>query len=353
MTGGQRGQRSTPRGSSRPQAPWVRRSWLRWRRHRWRPLLAALGAAASVGCAAHPAVWIFTAPWDSRSDSALRAGLAPRATIVSGWISLDTASAAPASLFDDVLRDDAARRGERFALVTSYRGERFHPETVRRLAADGSERARVADGVEALVRAGAYTGVVLDLEALEPGDTTDLVVVTGALAAAARRGGATDVSIAVPALDTLAYAPRLLLPHVDRLLVMLYDQHWLGSAPGPVAARDWARAALGVWVAAAGPRRVVAALPVYGYHWRPDAPTDILGWDDLQRLSRSTGVAIARDATSGSLRLRLGDGNEAWLTDGPLLAEMVADARALGVRTVAVWRLGLEDPAVWSALGVK
>jgi len=331
--------------------------WARQRRrrrwHRWPPLLAALGAAAVVGCASRPSVWIFTAPWDPRSDSALVAGIAPRATVVSGWISLDTAGGAPESLFADATRDDAARRGERFALVTSYRGDRFHPETVRRLSADGTERARVADGVEALVREGAYTGVVLDLEALVPADTSDLVAVTLALAAAARRGGATDVSIAVPALDTLSYPPRLLLPHVDRLLVMLYDQHWLGSAPGPVAARHWARSALSTWVAAAGPHRVVAALPTYGYHWHPDAPTDILGWDDLQRLSRSTGVGIVRDTASGSLRLRLDDGSEAWLTDGPLLAGMVADARALGVRTVAVWRLGLEDPAVWAALGVK
>jgi spore germination protein YaaH len=32
---------------------------------------------------------------------------------------------------------------------------------------------------------------------------------------------------------------------------------------------------------------------------------------------------------------------------------MAEDARALGVRTLALWRLGLEDPAVWTALGVR
>jgi spore germination protein YaaH len=204
-----------------------------------------------------------------------------------------------------------------------------------------------------MVRAGAYAGVVLDLEALEASDTTALAVVVGSLSAAARRGGAREVAIAVPALDTLAYAPRILLPHVDRLLVMLYDQHWLGSEPGPVAARSWARAALEMWVKSAGAARVVAALPVYGYHWRVDAPTDVVGWGDMQRLARESGARVARDTASGSLRLQMGERGEAWLADGPLLAHMAEDARALGVRTLALWRLGLEDPAVWTALGVR
>lgn len=318
-----------------------------------RTIVVALCLVGLVGCAARPSLWVFTAPWDVRSDSALAAGVAPRATIVSGWIALDSAGGAPRTLFRDTLASSPVRRGPRFALVTSYLGDRFHPEAVRVLASDPAQRARVADEVEAQVRAGAYDGVVLDLEALEARDTLDLALVAGALAAAARRGGAREVALAVPALDTLAFAPRHLLPRVDRLLVMLYDQHWTGSEPGPVAARAWARAALAQWVALAGADRVVAALPVYGYHWRPDAPTDVVGWQDVQRLARESGAAIGRDATSGSLRLQMGAGGEAWLTDGLLLAEMVADARSLGVRTIALWRLGLEDPAVWTALGAR
>jgi peptidoglycan-N-acetylglucosamine deacetylase len=318
-----------------------------------RGLIVALGLLGLMGCASRTSLWVFTAPWDVRSDSALAAGVAPRATIVSGWIALDSAGGAPRTLFLDTLAAGRVRSGPRFALVTSYLGDRFHPEAVRLLGADPVRRARVADEVEAQIRAGAYDGVVLDLEALEVRDTLDLALVAGALAAAARRGGAREVALAVPALDTLAFAPRHLLPRVDRLLVMLYDQHWPGSAPGPVAAREWAQAALAQWVALAGADRVVAALPVYGYHWRPDAPTDVVGWQDVQRLARESGAPIERDAPSGSLRVQMGTRGEAWLTDGPLLAQMVADARSLGVRTIALWRLGLEDPAVWSALGAR
>lgn len=318
-----------------------------------RGLFVALCLLGLSGCATQTSLWVFTAPWDLRSDSALAAGVAPNATIVSGWIALDSAGGAPTALFADTVVASPTRRGPRFALVTSYLGDRFHPEAVRILAADPVRRARAADVVESLVRAGAYEGVVLDFEALEARDTLDLALVAGALAAASRRGGAREVALAVPALDTLAFAPRHLLPRVDRLLVMLYDQHWMGSEPGPVAARDWARAALKPWVALAGADRLVAALPLYGYHWRADAPTDVVGWHDLQRLARESGAEIGRDSASESLRLQMGTRGEAWLTDGAVLATMAADVRALGVRTIALWRLGLEDPAVWTALGAR
>lgn len=312
-----------------------------------------LGLLGLVGCASRQRLWVFTAPWDARSDAALAAGAGPRATMVSGWISLDSMGGPPVSLFADAVRADPTRRGDRFALITSYRGDRFHPEIVRALAGDAASRSRTADVIEQLIRAGAYAGVVLDFEALVHADTTSLAIVAQAFAAAARRGGAREVAIAVPAEDTVGYAPRHLLPHVDRLLVMLYDQHWAGSEPGPVAARDWARSRLALWVAIAGPERVVAAFPVYGYHWRTGVPTDVVGWDDVQRLSRESGAAIGRDSASGSLRLQMGSRGEAWLTDGALLEQLVLDARALGVRTVALWRLGLEDPAVWTALGAR
>lgn len=313
----------------------------------------ALCLLGLMGCASRTSLWVFTAPWDARSDSALAAGVAPRASIVSGWIALDSLGRGASALFSDTVTASAVRRGPRFALITSYLGDRFHPEAVRLLAADPALRTRAADQIETLIRAGAYDGVVLDFESLETKDSLDIALVAGALAAAARRGGAREVALAVPALDTLTFAPRLLLPRVDRLLVMLYDQHWTGSEPGPVAARGWARAALAQWVALAGAERVVAALPLYGYHWRAGAPTDIVGWQDVQRLARESGTQIGRDTASGSLRLQMGARGEAWLSDGPLLAQMAADARSLGVRTIALWRLGLEDPAVWTALGAR
>ena len=316
---------------------------------------SALGLLLLVlaACAPRPRVWVFTAPWDAASDSAVAQRVTGRATLVSGWVALDTLRGPPRMLYVDRLAADSTRRTDRFLLVTSFLGDRFHPETVRRMAEDAALRATAEGTVQRIVRDHGYRGVVLDLEALVPADTLALVTVVRGLTAAARNGGAREIAIAVPALDTVAYAPRVLLPYVDRLVVMLYDQHWAGGEPGPVADRRWAREALSRWVALAGADRVVAAFPTYGYHWKPGAPTAVVGFRDVDRISRVAGVAAVRDSVSGSLTLPLGADGTIWLSDGPLLAQYVQDARALGVRTVALWRLGLEDPKVWTTLGVR
>lgn len=311
--------------------------------------------ALSVGCApARPALWVFTAPWDPRSDAALRAGIAPEAMVVSGWWALDSLGGTPQALYEDPVRRDTLRADTRFLLVSNYRGERFHPEAVRQLATDAVARGRVADALAAEVRAQGYRGVVLDLEALEPADAEALVLVSGALASAARAAGARVVAQAVPALDTVAFPARQLLRHVDQLVVMLYDLHWSGSAPGPVAERRWARDALATWVRAAGARRIVAALPTYGYRWRDSLPTEVWGWEELRAGAMRSGLTPEPVPGPGGLRLRMpGRDGVAYVADAVLVQAMARDAAALGVRTVALWRLGLEDPAVWSALGVR
>ena len=76
---------------------------------------------------------------------------------------------------------------------------------------------------------------------MTPNDLPVLLAVTKAIADSARAHGVGSVGLAIPALDTAAYPARALLRSLDFLVVMLYDQHWLTSSPGPIAAPDWAR----------------------------------------------------------------------------------------------------------------
>src|SRR5207237_1799863 len=94
------------------------------------------------------------------------------------------------------------------------------------------------------------------------------VRVASAIADSARAHGASFAAIALPAADTAAYPTRAFVPALDFVVIMLYDEHWSTSAPGPVATPDWVRRTLAQRLADVGASRVVAALPVYGYQWR-------------------------------------------------------------------------------------
>ncbi|MGE5100763.1 MAG: glycosyl hydrolase family 18 protein [Deltaproteobacteria bacterium] len=269
---------------------------------------------------------------------------------VTGWIQLDSITGRPTLLNPD---DPASRSPTttRLALVTSYQGQRFHPEAIRALAADDRALAAAAQGVAEIMVKGQYRGIVLDFEAQAPADTVLTVQVARALADSARGRGASLIAMAIPAADTAAYPTRTFMPIVDLLIVMLYDEHWSTSTPGPIATPTWVRRTLGQRVADVGASRIVAALPVYGYQWRTAQPATPLSFDDARRAATEASVELVRDPASRSLHaIRPGDW-ELWQSDAELLRALRDEVASLGVAKIALWRLGLEDPGVWRVLG--
>ncbi|MDQ6827666.1 MAG: hypothetical protein M3081_02225 [Gemmatimonadota bacterium] len=293
-------------------------------------------------------IWAFTAPWDARSSQSVKSHAAALDAVVTGWFALDTVTGRAVSLYSDSLGLTLPSRTRPMALVTSFYTDRFHPETVRGLAAEPAKLGAVAGELARTLGSRGYRGAVLDLEALSPTDLSALLSVTRAIRDSLHARGVTPVALAVPAGDTLGYPGAPLLASVDMLLVMLYDQHWANSAPGPIAAPDWARKLLALRVSEVGASRIVAAFPVYGYSWRAGA-SEVIGFDDARRLAGERGLLLTRDAASTTLRAAKDDW-ETWVSDAVLIEALITDAKPLGVRTFALWRLGLEDPAVWTRL---
>jgi len=322
--------------------------------HTPRPL-ALLAAALSLGCGALPTTrvdpverWGFTAPWDARSAASVDAHGSELDALVTGWIPLDSIDGAPFTLYRDTV--GRAVRTRRMAIVTSFVGRAFHPDVIRRLALDSVALRRASSAVAARARSEGYRGLVLDFEGMTSADSGATRLVVAEMARAARAAHVAPIVVAVPASDTSGYPARLFDESADLLLVMLYDQHWATSPAGSIAAPDWARRTLGMRVAERGAARLVAALPLYGYLWRPNTFAETIGYDDARRLATEAGTALARDPATATLHAsRPGaDGWELWVSDATLVDALQREATALGVRKIALWRLGLEDGAIWA-----
>lgn len=309
----------------------------------------ATGCASARGrpSAADAEFWGFTAPWDPRSEASAAAHASQLDVIVSGFITLDSTSFQPIALFPDPLMKSNPGNRRRMALLTSYHGTRFHPETIRALASDSTVLGRTAGRAAALLGAGGYRGLVLDFEGHTADDLDVLIRVSRAFADSARAHGVSPTGMAIPATDTVDYPGRPLLGAVDFLVVMLYDQHWLTSPPGPISSPDWAMRALGIRASDIGSSRVVAAFPTYGYQWRSDSATAVISYADAERLARDAHVALLRDPASSNLHAAA-DGWTLWSTDAVLLDSLVRSARRTGITKFALWRLGLEDPRIWT-----
>ena len=308
-------------------------------------------------CAHFPSVpqgsadyWGFTGPWDKRSDVSVEHHGSSLARVITGWIALDTTSFLPVQLYRDSTSREPALAARAMALITSYNGSRFHPEVIRGLGSDAQATGVTAGAIASLVDSSRYRGVVIDFEGMTPNDLDQLLAFTGAVADSVRAHGVTTVVIAVPAGDTAAYPAALLLQSADLIMPMLYDQHWSASPPGPIASPEWVTRNLGTRVAEVGAAKIVAAFPLYGYRWRKTAETEVISFDDARRLTTMTNTLMVRDNASATLHATSPEGWELWISDRVLLETLVRGARQLGVRTFALWRLGLEDQAVWDLI---
>ena len=318
--------------------------------------LALVPLTLGSACSSLPVVgratterWAFSAPWDPRSAASVRAHGVALDGVVLDWIPLDTMTGMPFVLYTDSMSAEFPSSSRRMALVTSFVTDRFHPALIRRLAADSFALERSAAAIAERVQRGGYRGIVLDFEGMTGADTALTRTVVTTIARTARTRGVGPVVIAIPASDTVGYPARLFASSADLLLIMLYDQHWATSPPGAIAEPLWVRRTLAMRVAESGAGRLVAGLPLYGYQWRANAPAATVSYDDARRLVAEAGVALERDPATTTLHaMRAGpDGWELWVSDAMLLDALRREVTALGVRRVAYWRLGLEDPALW------
>ena len=316
--------------------------------------IALVGAACGTVAIAQARreFWAFTGPWDQASNASVRDFGGRLDAIVTGWIALDSVSAKPIlpALFPDTIRPRGSNSVRRMALVTSWHGSRFHTRTIRSLAREPALLARTAGVIASHAAAAGYRGLVLDFEGLEKADVGALTRVASAIADSARQRRVRPIVLAIPATDTAAYPAGRLLTAADLLLVMLYDQHWAGSEPGPISDPAWVRSSLALRLSEAPADRLVAGLPTYGYRWKPGAPADPVAYREAERLSAAARVALQRDQATHTLRAFSRGSWEIWVTDADLLRKLVAQTESAGVRRFALWRLGQEDPAVWSTL---
>jgi spore germination protein YaaH len=313
--------------------------------------LITIAACAALGGSVQErkSFWAFTGPWDTRSDASLRANASRLDAAVTGWIGLDSLTGEPLlpSAYADTIRLPAGTP-RRFALVTSWHGAGFHASSIRALGSDRPRLSRVASRIARYADSMRYSGLVLDFETLQADDVGAQLAVVRAIGDSARAHGVTTIAVAIPAEPDEGYPTRAIIGAADVVLVMLYDQHWSGSEPGPISAPDWMARNLSRVVGEVGASRVVAGMPFYGYHWVKGKPGVGVSYETGMRNAERDGIRVSRDSVSRSLRGTGANGNAIWVTDALLLDELVRAAEQLGVRRFAFWRLGQEDPAVWS-----
>jgi len=200
-------------------------------------------------------------------------------------------------------------------------------------------------------------GVNVDLENLTFDDRQKLTYFVSLLKEKLSPHGKT-VSIAVGAVDKpiysgwkSAYELSNLSQVVDYMIVMAYDQHWQGSAPGPVAALPWVKSNLEYMLTQIPKEKLVLGIPFYGRYWTNGQGGAGIWYNNvIKAVAENNGtiefhpeyrVPVARYTDSN------GNYKEIWFENAQSLQEKINLVNIYGLKGVSAWRLGQEDPSIW------
>lgn len=154
----------------------------------------------------------------------------------------------------------------------------------------------------------------------------------------------------------------------DGLLLMNYDQHQTDSGPGPIAPQDWFVDNLKNVLKVVPKDKIICAIGSYGYDWSMSMPapagkhtkaqpskvltSDNLSSQEAWQEAYDAGADVDLDSDSLNAHFAYDDEDshirhQVWFLDAVTVLNEMRAARALGLQTFALWRLGSEDNSLW------
>ena len=235
-----------------------------------------------------------------------------------------------------------------------------YDETAQKWAVDatvamlGSEESRQTfiDDLFKYVTADDHAGAVLDLEQI-PADSMDDYVRLVEEIAQRFRARDLELLVAVPARDD-AYAYDRLAAAADALIVMTYDEHHEHGDPGPLAGQGWFEQILDERFANIDGSKIIVSIGAYGYDWSEAGKGRDISVQEAWELLEESDTKLQFDSVSLNPTFSYLDDTEnkrhqVWFLDAVTGYNQIAAALAMKPRGLALWRLGTEDPGIWSA----
>lgn len=143
---------------------------------------------------------------------------------------------------------------------------------------------------------------------------------------------------------------------VDEFVVMLYNEHgWPGSGPGPVVSAPGMRRVLDYTITKVPPPKVMAAISVFGFDFNLNTGKAAYAtYQNAIDKAAQYNVDIVFDEEQKTPKINYvdeaGDPHELWFENGRSIYEKAKIAWDYGIKGIALWRLGMEDPEVFQVL---
>ena len=143
---------------------------------------------------------------------------------------------------------------------------------------------------------------------------------------------------------------------VDYVIIMGYDEHYVGSEAGSVASLPWVEQGIQDTLDEVPAERVINAIPFYTRLWKTtggNVTSEAIGMDQAQQTIADNNVETYWDKTTSQNYGKYDIDNstyQIWIEDAQSVAEKVKLVSKYDLAGVSAWKLGFENNGIWQVI---
>lgn len=243
-----------------------------------------------------------------------------------------------------------------------YEDKSLTKNLVTEMLSSPESRRKCIERITWLISFYGFDGINMDFEGIRVSDRDYLSLFYQELGDALRQKGYL-FTVAVPAKSGDNWANSWAAPYdyaaigraADLVVLMMYNEHgWPGSGPGPVSSIGFNHAVLKYAVNRIPAQKIIVSEPVFGFDFNLETnKNSYLSHELAMQRVKNFGAAPLFDMVSQTPFFFYTENNqrhEVWYEDAESLKTKLNLIREYDIAGVALWRLGLEDPAMWQTI---
>jgi peptidoglycan-N-acetylglucosamine deacetylase len=239
-------------------------------------------------------------------------------------------------------------------LLNNYDGTVWRVKELTELLANPAARHRLVNDVVTYAVLAKQEGIVVDFEEVPPASQHNYKDFVGEIGPALHAVGL-KLMVTLPARDD-AYDYAFFGKETDAIILFNFDQHWLSSPPGPIAAQDWFMENLRQVREVVPAQKIIVGIANYAYDWtqatkkEPQQAAQFSVQEALLHAYESE-AEVEFDPTSLNPHYSYDDEHErthqVWMLDAVTAYNQLRASERMGVQGTALWRFGSVDTSLW------
>jgi peptidoglycan-N-acetylglucosamine deacetylase len=240
------------------------------------------------------------------------------------------------------------------AQLNNYDGVVWRVKEMEEMMANTDSRQHLVQDVVKYAVEAHQPGIVLDFEEVPLKSQPNFRQFVAELAQGLH-GAGLKLMIALPARDD-DYDYAFFGRTTDAIILMNYDQHWLTSPSGPIAAQDWFMENLRQIRDVVPAQKIVVGIGNYAYDWtesknKKERRGEEFSVQEALLHAYESETDIEFDQASLNPHYSYEDEqnhtHNVWILDAVTAYNELRACERLGVQGTALWRLGSADTSIW------